>query len=120
MGIDGRDAARLESASENRGPGCRPVCSCRSRPTLGTEEGAERPLRTLPDVDILVHGLGVFGAAPALEISDDEWRRCSEPDVLAGVRLTPARLPRMRERGWGRGLCIKSDSAVAVPAERIH
>ncbi len=60
---------------------------------LGTEEGAERALRTLPDVDILVNNLGVFGAVPALEISDDEWRRHFEINVLAGIRLTRAISP---------------------------
>ncbi len=112
--------AAWRRASENCAPRCRTGSSCRSRADLGTAEGAERALETLPDVDILVNNLGVFGAVPALEISDDEWRRYFEINVLAGVRLTRAHLPRMRERGWGRVLYIASDSAVVVPAEMIH
>ena len=65
---------------------------------LATEEGAGRVLRELPQVDILVNNLGIFGAVPALEITDDEWRRYFEVNVLAAVRLTRAYLPGMRER----------------------
>ncbi len=56
-------------------------------------------LRELPEVDILVNNLGIFGARTALEISDDEWRRYFEINVLAAVRLTrdlPARACRAR------------------------
>ena len=85
-----------------------------------TDEGTAALLAAVPDVDVLVNNLGVFGAQPALEISDDEWRRYFETNVLTGVRLTRAYLPGMRERGWGRVQYIASDSAVAVPAEMIH
>jgi NAD(P)-dependent dehydrogenase (short-subunit alcohol dehydrogenase family) len=82
--------------------------------------GAGDVLAVLPEVDILVNNLGIFGARPALAISDDEWRRYFEVNVLAGVRLTRAYLPGMRERGWGRIQYIASDSAVVTPAEMIH
>ncbi|MEV7329385.1 SDR family oxidoreductase [Micromonospora sp. NPDC093244] len=87
---------------------------------VSTEEGAARTLDLLPTVDILVNNLGIFGPTPALEISDDEWRRYFEVNVLAGVRLTRAYLPAMMERGWGRVQFIGSDSAVVTPTEMIH
>ncbi|MCF6473254.1 SDR family oxidoreductase [Nonomuraea sp. MG754425] len=87
---------------------------------VSVAEGCERVLRMLPHVDILVNNLGIFGAKPALEISDDEWRRYFEVNVLAAVRLTRAYLPGMRERGWGRIQYIASDSAVVTPQEMIH
>ncbi|MEO3790946.1 SDR family oxidoreductase [Nonomuraea sp. B10E15] len=87
---------------------------------VSKDDGCERVLSVLPQVDILVNNLGIFGAQPALEISDDEWRRYFEVNVLAAVRLTRAYLPGMMERGWGRVQYIASDSAVAIPAEMIH
>ncbi|MFC4114983.1 SDR family NAD(P)-dependent oxidoreductase [Nonomuraea zeae] len=87
---------------------------------LATAEGCEEVLGRLPQVDILVNNLGIFGARPALEIDDDEWRRYFEVNVLAAVRLTRACLPGMIERGWGRVQYIASDSAVVIPAEMIH
>ncbi len=85
-----------------------------------TEEGARRVVETLPQVDILVNNLGVFGSADPLEISDDEWRRYFEVNVLAAVRLIRLLLPGMTERGWGRVQNIASDSAIVTPAEMIH
>jgi NAD(P)-dependent dehydrogenase (short-subunit alcohol dehydrogenase family) len=87
---------------------------------VATEAGAATVQERLPDVDILVNNLGIFGAQPALEITDDDWRRYFEVNVLAAIRLTRAYLPGMRERGWGRIQYIASDSAVVIPAEMIH
>ena len=77
-------------------------------------------LEAAPTVDILVNNLGIFGAKPALEIDDEEWRRYFEVNVLTAIRLTRAYLPTMIDNGWGRVLSIASDSAVVIPAEMIH
>ncbi|WP_433086450.1 SDR family NAD(P)-dependent oxidoreductase [Dactylosporangium sp. CA-052675] len=87
---------------------------------VATGEGTQRVLDTLPAVDILVNNLGIFGAREPLEITDDEWRRYFETNVLSAVRLTRAYLPGMIAAGWGRVQYIASDSAVAIPAEMIH
>jgi NAD(P)-dependent dehydrogenase (short-subunit alcohol dehydrogenase family) len=87
---------------------------------LTTDEGLGALLDVLPEVDILINNLGIFGAQPALEITDAEWRRYFEVNVLTAVRLTRAYLPGMRDRGWGRIQYIASDSAVVTPAEMIH
>ncbi|GAA4843000.1 SDR family NAD(P)-dependent oxidoreductase [Saccharopolyspora rosea] len=85
-----------------------------------TEDGANRVVDLAGDVDVLVNNLGIFGAVPALEITDDDWRRYFEVNVLAAVRLTRLLLPAMISRGWGRVLNIASDSAVVIPEEMIH
>ncbi|GAA1835724.1 SDR family oxidoreductase [Microlunatus capsulatus] len=85
-----------------------------------TDEGCAQALGLLPDVDVLVNNLGVYGATPALEVDDDAWRRYFEVNVLTAVRLTRAVLPGMTARGWGRVLNIASDSAVVIPVEMIH
>ncbi|HEY0216037.1 MAG TPA: SDR family oxidoreductase, partial [Cellulomonas sp.] len=56
----------------------------------------------MPEVDVLVNALGIFGARPALGTTDDEWRRYFEVNVLATVRLVRTYLPGMTGRGWGR------------------
>jgi NAD(P)-dependent dehydrogenase (short-subunit alcohol dehydrogenase family) len=85
-----------------------------------TDDGVAKTLGALPAVDILINNLGIFGAQPALEIDDDEWRRYFEVNVLTAVRLTRAYLPGMTARGWGRIQYIASDSAVVIPTEMIH
>ncbi|GAA2047824.1 SDR family NAD(P)-dependent oxidoreductase [Williamsia deligens] len=87
---------------------------------LSTQQGADEVRAVLPDVDILVNNLGIFGATDALDISDDEWRRYFEVNVLAAARLIRAYLPGMKQRGHGRILSIASDSAIVIPREMIH
>lgn len=60
---------------------------------VATDDGAAAVLEALPDIDILVNDLGIFEATPALEITDAQWRRYFEVNVLAAVRLTRAYLP---------------------------
>lgn len=85
-----------------------------------TPEGAEALVTAAGSVDVLVNNLGIFGAVEALEISDAEWQRYIDVNVLSAVRLTRRVLPGMIERGWGRVLNIASDSAVVIPEEMIH
>jgi NAD(P)-dependent dehydrogenase (short-subunit alcohol dehydrogenase family) len=85
-----------------------------------TDEGAATAVAAVPDVDVLVNNLGIFESRPALEITDEEWRRFFDVNVLAAVRLTRHLLPAMTERGWGRVLYIASDSAVVTPVEMVH
>ncbi|MBM0230734.1 SDR family oxidoreductase [Micromonospora sp. STR1_7] len=120
VAVNGRTAASVERAAgalRREVPGADVV---EVDADVSTDDGAARTLDLLPSVDILINNLGVFGPTPALEISDDEWRRYFEVNVLAGVRLTRAYLPAMMERGWGRVQFIGSDSAVVIPAEMIH
>ena len=87
---------------------------------ISTEDGSATALEVVPDVDILVNNLGIFGAQPVLDIDDAEWRRYFEVNVLTAVRLTRLYLPGMMQREWGRVLNIASDSAIVIPAEMVH
>ncbi|MBT3156693.1 SDR family oxidoreductase [Streptomyces sp. CHA1] len=120
VAINGRDAVRTEEAVERLRRQV-PGGELFSAPgDLATDEGLAEVLDRLPQTDILVNSLGIFGARPALEIDDAEWRRYFEVNVLTAVRLIRAYLPSMKERGWGRILNIASDSAVVIPAEMIQ
>ena len=55
-----------------------------------------------------------------MEITDEEWQRYWDVNVMASVRLIRAVLPLMTSTGWGRVLTIASDSAIVIPAEMIH
>lgn len=120
VGINGRDPGRVEEAVERARKEAPRAGLVAVAADLGTEEGAVRAREVLPEVDILVNNLGIFGSQPALEISDDEWRRYFEINVLAAVRLTRMYLPGMMAGGFGRVQYIASDSAVVIPAEMIH
>jgi NAD(P)-dependent dehydrogenase (short-subunit alcohol dehydrogenase family) len=87
---------------------------------LGTVEGCVDLFSELPKVDILVNNLGIFEAKLFAQITDEDWRRFFEVNVLSGVRLSRQYLPGMLKNNWGRIVFISSESAVQIPVEMIH
>jgi NAD(P)-dependent dehydrogenase (short-subunit alcohol dehydrogenase family) len=87
---------------------------------LSLESTAEKLVEAHPRVDVLVNNLGIFEPVPFEEITDGDWRRFFEVNVLSGVRLSRAYLPSMKERDWGRIIFISSESGIQIPAEMIH
>ena len=74
----------------------------------------------VPELDILVNNLGIYGRNPAFEIDDAEWQRFFEVNVMSGVRFTRHYAPGMARRGWGRVVFVSSESALNIPKEMIH
>ncbi len=87
---------------------------------LSTEAAANEVAGTYHDVEILINNLGIYEAKPFEAISDDDWRRLFEVNVLSGIRLSRLYLPSMRKRNWGRIIFISSESGVQIPVEMIH
>jgi NAD(P)-dependent dehydrogenase (short-subunit alcohol dehydrogenase family) len=87
---------------------------------LGNAKGVEQLVVEVARVDILVNNLGIFEPKAFEEISDADWMRFFEVNVMSGVRLSRAYLPKMKERNWGRIVFISSESALQIPAEMIH
>jgi NAD(P)-dependent dehydrogenase (short-subunit alcohol dehydrogenase family) len=118
--INGRTEARVAAAIEKvRGevPGAHVDGVAAD---LGTEDGVATFLNLAPEADILVNNLGIFEVKPFAEITDADWLRFFEVNVLSGVRLARYYLPLMREKNWGRVVFISSESAVNIPVEMIH
>ena len=120
VAINGRSEKTVDGAVEQLRAEVDGASLIAAAADVTNQEGADTVARLVPDVDILVNNLGIFGAVPALEIDDDEWRRYFEVNVLAAVRLIRTYLPGMIAKGWGRIQNIASDSAVVIPAEMIH
>jgi NAD(P)-dependent dehydrogenase (short-subunit alcohol dehydrogenase family) len=82
VAVNGRTAERVEEAvAKLRGDVIGVAAD------VSTADGAADLLGQLPDVDILVNNLGIFGAVPAREITDEQWRSYFEVNVVAAVRL---------------------------------
>ncbi len=118
--VNGRTQARVDAALKSiqpRVPGAdlRGVAA-----DLGTSAGVERFLQQVRGADVLVNNLGIFEVKPFAEISDADWLRFFEVNVLSGVRLARAYLPAMLKKNWGRIIFISSESAQHIPAEMIH
>ena len=85
-----------------------------------TAEGADVLHREVPTVDILVNNLGIYESKPFTEITDADWLKFFEVNVLSGVRLARKYFPDMLERNWGRIIFIASESGIVVPPDMIH
>ncbi|WP_235578847.1 MULTISPECIES: SDR family NAD(P)-dependent oxidoreductase [unclassified Rhodococcus (in: high G+C Gram-positive bacteria)] len=77
-------------------------------------------LGRLGQVDILVNNVGVFEVAPFFEITDEQWSRYFDINVMSAVRLSRALLGGMIDRGWGRIIFTGTESAIDVPVDMVH
>lgn len=77
-------------------------------------------IQQLPPIDILVNNAGIFEMKPFTAITDDDWQRMYEINVMSAVRLSRALLPGMLKNNWGRIIFISSESGINVPENMIH
>ena len=87
---------------------------------FATPEGAEVVTDFLDHVDVLVNNVGIFEPKPFVEITDGDWLRFFEVNVMSGVRLARHYLPDMLKKNWGRIIFVSSESGVQIPAEMVH
>jgi len=118
--VNGRTEAKVEAAAAaiakaNPGARVRGVAA-----DVSSAAGCEMLVAAQPQVDILINNAGIFEPKGFFDITDDEWRRFFEVNVMSGVRLARAYLPDMLKRDWGRIVFISSESALNIPKEMIH
>ena len=87
---------------------------------LGQASVADELLKRYPEIQILVNNLSIFESKEFTAITDEDWRRFFEVNILSGVRLSRGYLPRMLKSDWGRIVFISSESGLQIPAEMIH
>ncbi len=83
-------------------------------------EEVQQLLEALPEVDILVNNVGIFGEVPFAEITDEQWLTTFDVNVMSGVRLARHYFPRMLKKNEGRIIFISSESGENIPTEMIH
>ena len=76
-------------------------------------------IKALPEVDILVNNVGVYGDQPFETTGDEQWMRDYEINVLSGVRLSRHYIAAMKAKNWGRIIFISSESAINIPDDMI-
>lgn len=63
--------------------------------------------------DIIVNAAGIRGAAgDFLELTDEDWYKTIDVDLMAAVRVARAFIPQMRSKGWGRLVFVSSENAL--------
>jgi NAD(P)-dependent dehydrogenase (short-subunit alcohol dehydrogenase family) len=118
--VNGRSQRRVEEAVRRIRAGRSNAQVTGVAADLGTKEGVGPLTRDVPAVDVLVNNLGIFEPKPFSEITDEDWLRFFEVNVLSGVRLSRFYLPPILQKNWGRIVFVSSESGVNIPVEMIH
>ncbi len=87
---------------------------------LATADGAAKLIRDVPETDILVNNLGIYESKQFGDITDEEWLRYFEVNLLGGIRLSRHYLPKMVVHDWGRIVFVSSEAAVETHPDMIH
>ncbi|UYW01462.1 SDR family oxidoreductase [Flavobacterium agricola] len=77
-------------------------------------------LKQLGTVDVLINNVGIYEPNDFVEITDEDWYRFFDVNVMSGIRLARAVFPAMLAQNWGRIIFITSESASNIPDEMIH
>ncbi len=118
--VNGRSQRRVEQAVQRIRTERKDAPVTGVAADLSTKEGVNLLVRDVPVVDILVNNLGIFEPKPFAEITDEDWLRFFEVNVLSGARLSRFYLPQMLQKNWGRVVFISSESGVNIPVEMVH
>jgi len=117
--IAGRNQAKLDQAVAGiKASGGARVEGVLADPA--SAEGAAILLAAVPQVDILVNNLGIYELKDFAQITDEDWRRFFEVNVLGGARLARQYFPGMLQRNQGRIIFISSESGISTPSAMIH
>ena len=118
--INGRSGERVERALSELRQQVPQAALAGVAADLSTAQGVDGFIKEAGKADILVNNLGIFEPKPFGEITDEDWHRFFDTNVMSGIRLSRHYLPRMVQKGWGRLVFISSESALNIPADMIH
>jgi NAD(P)-dependent dehydrogenase (short-subunit alcohol dehydrogenase family) len=118
--VNGRDEGRVRAAVAGLEAGVPGADVTGIAADFADPRSVQQLLDRLGTVDILVNNVGVFGVQNFTEISDEEWQRSFDVNVMSAVRLSRHVLGPMLESGWGRIIVVASESGVNVPADMTH
>jgi NAD(P)-dependent dehydrogenase (short-subunit alcohol dehydrogenase family) len=113
--INGRTAKKVDAAVARLGSRARGHAL-----DLASAEGCAALIRNEPEPDVVVSNLGIFQPLDFFETDDAIWDRHWQVNVMTGVRLARAYLPKMAAKSWGRFIFLGSESAFNIPVEMIH
>jgi len=72
------------------------------------------------DLDILVNNVGVFSVKPFEDLTDDDWMRYFDINVMSAVRMSRIFLPEMLRRGTGSIVNMSSEAGVKPLPQMVH
>ena len=83
-------------------------------------EGARMLMEKVPETDILVNNLGIYESKSFVDITDEDWLRYFEVNLLSGIGLSRHYFPFMIGRNWGRVIFVSSEVGAETHPDMIH
>ncbi len=87
---------------------------------LGTADGCRKAIESYPEVNILINNLSLYESVDFFEITDEQWQRLFDINIMSSVRLSRHYLQKMLQQKQGRILFISSESAISPAPEMAH
>jgi NAD(P)-dependent dehydrogenase (short-subunit alcohol dehydrogenase family) len=113
--IPGRSQTKLDQAIASLNGEVRGI-----ETDLRTAEGARRLIERVPETDILVNNLGIYESKNFVDITDEDWLRFFEINLLGGIRLARHYFPGMLRRNRGRVIFVSSEAGAETHPDMIH
>lgn len=111
--ICSRDEARIRDAAETIRTATGARVEALAADVSSAAEGArlvDHAVATLGGLDIVVHNAGGPPAGEFLSITDAQWQKAFEQNLMSFVHLVQAAAPELKKAGGGRILTIASSS----------
>ncbi|MBR8311817.1 SDR family oxidoreductase [Burkholderia dolosa] len=118
--VTGRDPKKLQAAAAEIAADAPAGAVATVVADLGSADGAAAVIDAQPDTDILINNLGYYEAKAFADITDDDWLRMFDVNVMSGVRLSRHYFPRMLKRNWGRVIFMSSEVGAFTPPDMVH
>lgn len=71
-------------------------------------------------IDILVNNVGIFSVKPFEDLTDEDWMRYFDINVMSAVRMSRIFLPSMLRRGSGSIINMASEAGVKPLPQMVH
>lgn len=117
VGLNGRDAARVADAAKAlaNATGAEVAGFAADVARAGDATGlVERAIRQFGAVDILLCNAGGPPATSFADAPPESWQSALDLNLLSAIHVCRAALPGMRQRRWGRIVCLASIAALQV------
>ncbi|HEV7986138.1 MAG TPA: SDR family oxidoreductase [Steroidobacteraceae bacterium] len=117
--LNGRSSAAVDAALQGLRKAVAGVQARGVAENLSTADGCAALVKAVPDTDILINNVGIYGPKDFFAVTDQEWQQYFDINVMSGVRLSRAYLSGMLKRNRGRIVFISSESGLNIPADML-
>lgn len=84
---------------------------------LSDDQALTELYQQIPTVDVLINNMGIFKPMDYFDITDEDWQRFIDINVMVGNKLARHYMPTMLKQNFGRIIFIVSEEAIMPSGE---